>query len=80
MRIFGGERTAMMDTLKVDENTPIQSKMLTGVIESSQKKIEGQKTSTSERTSQPVSSHISIVLVGYVFDHRLPIHSNALES
>ena len=42
MRIFGGERiTAMMDTLKVDENTPIQSKMLTGVIESSQKKIEG---------------------------------------
>lgn len=27
MRIFGGERiTAMMDTLKVDENTPIQSK------------------------------------------------------
>lgn len=44
MRIFGGERiTAMMDTLKVDENTPIQSKMLTGVIESSQKKIGRQK-------------------------------------
>ena len=46
MRIFGGERiTAMMDTLKVDENTPIQSKMLTGVIESSQKKIEGRNFS-----------------------------------
>ena len=42
MRIFGGDRvTAMMDTLKVDENVPIQSKMLTNVIESSQKKIEG---------------------------------------
>ena len=42
MRIFGGERiTAMMDRLNVDENTPIQSKMLSGVIESSQKKIEG---------------------------------------
>ena len=42
MRIFGGDRvTAMMDTLKVDENTPIQSKMLSNVIESSQKKIEG---------------------------------------
>ena len=42
MRIFGGDRiTGMMDTLKVDENTPIQSKMLSGVIESSQKKIEG---------------------------------------
>ena len=42
MRIFGGDKvTGMMDTLKVDENTPIQSKMLTSVIESSQKKIEG---------------------------------------
>ena len=42
MRIFGGERvTGMMNTLGVDENTPIQSKMLTNVIESSQKKIEG---------------------------------------
>lgn len=42
MRIFGGDRvTSMMEALKVDENTPIQSKMLTNVIESSQKKIEG---------------------------------------
>ena len=42
MRIFGGDRiTNMMEALNVDENTPIQSKMLTNVIESSQKKIEG---------------------------------------
>ncbi|MCR5541760.1 MAG: preprotein translocase subunit SecA [Ruminococcus sp.] len=42
MRIFGGDRiTGMMDTLNVDEHTPIQSKMLSSVIESSQKKIEG---------------------------------------
>lgn len=42
MRLFGGDRvTAMMDTLKVDEDTPIESSMLTKVIESSQKKIEG---------------------------------------
>ncbi len=42
MRIFGGERiTHMMNTLKVDEDMPIQSRMLTSVIESSQKKIEG---------------------------------------
>lgn len=42
MRIFGGDRiTGMMDTLNVDENTPIQSRMLSSVIESSQKKIEG---------------------------------------
>ncbi|MDO5124759.1 MAG: preprotein translocase subunit SecA [Ruminococcus sp.] len=42
MRIFGGDRiTNMMNVLNVDEDTPIQSKMLTNVIESSQKKIEG---------------------------------------
>ena len=42
MRLFGGDRiTSMMNMLRVDENTPIQSKMLTSVIESSQKKIEG---------------------------------------
>ena len=42
MRIFGGDRiTGMMDALNVDENTPITAKMLTSVIESSQKKIEG---------------------------------------
>ena len=42
MRLFGGDRiTGMMNALKVDENTPIQSKMLSSVIESSQKKIEG---------------------------------------
>ncbi|MCD8094974.1 MAG: preprotein translocase subunit SecA [Ruminococcus sp.] len=42
MRLFGGDKvTNMMDSLKVDENTPIESKMLTNIIESSQKKIEG---------------------------------------
>ena len=42
MRIFGGDKvTGIMDALKVDENTPIQSKMLSNIIESSQKKIEG---------------------------------------
>ena len=42
MRLFGGDRiTTMMDTLKVEENMPIEAKMLTKVIESSQKKVEG---------------------------------------
>ncbi|MBQ2823222.1 MAG: preprotein translocase subunit SecA [Oscillospiraceae bacterium] len=42
MRLFGGDRiTTMMDTLKVEENMPIEAKMLTRVIESSQKKVEG---------------------------------------
>ena len=42
MRLFGGDRiTAMMDTLKVEEDMPIEAKMLTKIIESSQKKVEG---------------------------------------
>ncbi|MCH3973351.1 MAG: preprotein translocase subunit SecA [Oscillospiraceae bacterium] len=42
MRLFGGERvSAMMDTLKVEEDTPIENKMLTKTIENAQRKIEG---------------------------------------
>ena len=46
MRLFGGERlTGIMDTLKVDADTPIENRMLTSVIESSQKKVEGRNFS-----------------------------------
>ena len=42
MRIFAGERLEnMMRTLNVEENMPIESRMLTKIIESSQKKVEG---------------------------------------
>ena len=42
MRLFGGDRiNAMMERLKVDEDTPIETKMLTSTIESAQRKIEG---------------------------------------
>ncbi len=42
MRLFGGERiTALMDRLKVDEDMPLETKMLTNTIEGAQKKIEG---------------------------------------
>ncbi|MCH4238731.1 MAG: preprotein translocase subunit SecA [Oscillospiraceae bacterium] len=42
MRLFGGERVAaMMETLNVDEDTPIENKMLTRTIENAQRKIEG---------------------------------------
>ena len=42
MRLFGGDRiTGMMEVLKVEEDMPIEAKMLTKVIESSQKKVEG---------------------------------------
>ena len=41
MRLFGGERiTMMMDRLNVDENTPIETKMLSNTIEGAQRKIE----------------------------------------
>ena len=41
MRLFGGERVnAIMERLNVDEDTPIESKMLTNTIESSQRKVE----------------------------------------
>ena len=46
MRLFGGDRiTGLMDSLKVEEDMPIEAKMLTKVIESSQKKVEGRNFS-----------------------------------
>lgn len=46
MRIFGGDRIqAMMETLKIDEDMPIENKVLTKTIESSQRKIEGRNYS-----------------------------------
>ncbi|MDR0974550.1 MAG: preprotein translocase subunit SecA, partial [Ruminococcus sp.] len=41
MRLFGGDRLqTVMNTMNVDENLPIEAKMLSKVIESSQKKVE----------------------------------------
>lgn len=46
MRLFGGEKLqGMMNSMNVEEDMPIESKMLTKVIESSQKKIEGRNFS-----------------------------------
>ena len=42
MRLFGGERVNMlMERMNIDEDLPIESKMLTKIIESSQKNLEG---------------------------------------
>ncbi|MBR6794154.1 MAG: preprotein translocase subunit SecA [Clostridia bacterium] len=42
MRLFGGERVnAMMNTLRLPEDMPIEAKLLTGVIEKSQERVEG---------------------------------------
>ena len=41
MRLFGGDRMkAMMERMNVDEDTPIENKMLSNIIESSQEKVE----------------------------------------
>ena len=46
MRLFGGDRIqAMMETLRIDEDMPIENKVLTRTIESSQRKIEGRNYS-----------------------------------
>ena len=50
MRLFGGDRVSMlMDTLKVDEHTPLSSGMLTNVIESSQQRIESRNFGIRKR-------------------------------
>jgi len=42
MRIYGGDRIAgIMDKLKVDDETPIESRMITKSLEGAQKKVEG---------------------------------------
>jgi len=42
MRIYGGDRIAgIMDRLKVDDETPIESKMISKSLEGAQKKVEG---------------------------------------
>ncbi|HSW78846.1 MAG TPA: preprotein translocase subunit SecA [Candidatus Babeliales bacterium] len=42
MRVYGGERIAsIMDRLKVEEDAPIESKMITKSLEGAQKKVEG---------------------------------------
>ncbi len=41
MRIFGGERMGMiLDRMNIEEDQPIESKMLTNIVESSQQKVE----------------------------------------
>ncbi len=42
MRIFGGERVAgLMDRLRVDEDTPIENRLISRSLEGAQKKVEG---------------------------------------
>ncbi|MCL1903189.1 MAG: preprotein translocase subunit SecA [Oscillospiraceae bacterium] len=46
MRLFGGDRIqGMMETLKVDEDLPIENRILSKTIENAQKKVEGRNFS-----------------------------------
>ena len=50
MRLFGGERIFnMMDSIGLDEKTPIENKMLSNAIESAQSKVEGRNFATRKR-------------------------------
>ncbi|MEA4965116.1 MAG: preprotein translocase subunit SecA [Oscillospiraceae bacterium] len=47
MRLFGSERIMnMMDTLKIDEDTPIDARILSGAIENAQKTVESRNFQT----------------------------------
>lgn len=51
MRLFGSERVmGMMDRLGVDEDTPIEQKMLTNAIENAQKQVESRNFQTRKST------------------------------
>lgn len=53
MRLFGGERMkAVMSRLAVDEDMPIESKMISNTVESSQKKVEGRNFAIRKQTLQ----------------------------
>ena len=53
MRLFGGDRILnMMETLGVDENTPIDSKMLSNTIENAQAKVESRNFAARKNVLQ----------------------------
>ena len=53
MRLYGGERiSAIMGTLRVDENMPLESSMLSKTIENAQKKKEGVNFAYRKQTLQ----------------------------
>lgn len=53
MRLFGGERIQnMMNTLRIEEDQPIENRMLTNSIESAQRKVEGRNFSIRKSVLQ----------------------------
>ena len=53
MRIFGGERVqGLMNTMGLDEDTPIENKLITNTIESAQKKLEASNFAVRKQVLQ----------------------------
>ena len=53
MRLFGSERVmGMMEKLGVDEDTPIDAKMLSNAIENAQKQVESRNFQTRKNVLQ----------------------------
>lgn len=53
MRVYGGDRIAsIMDKLRVDEDTPIESRMISKSLEGAQKKVEGFNFDTRKNVVQ----------------------------
>jgi preprotein translocase subunit SecA len=53
MRLFGGERMqAIMDTMGVEEDMPIEARILSNTIETAQKKVEGRNFSVRKNVLQ----------------------------
>jgi preprotein translocase subunit SecA len=53
MRLFGSERVmGMMESLGVDEDTPIDAKILSGAIENAQKRVESRNFQTRKTVLQ----------------------------
>ena len=53
MRLFGTERMQnMMETLKIDDDTPIDAKILSGAIENAQKKVESKNFQARKNTQE----------------------------
>ena len=51
MRLFGSERMQnIMETLKIDDDTPIDAKLLSGAIENAQKKVESKNFQARKNT------------------------------
>ena len=72
MRLFGTERMQkMMETLKIDDDTPIDAKILSGAIENAQKKVESKNFQARKNTLE--YDDVMNVQRGVIYKQRRPV-------